>query len=152
MGSGLVFCITSLSIRRKVLLQDLTPKFLPASDAYLARLKEGNDVSAHTKNAQAIAKDWRNRVFSLDPDRYQIEVLVSPEFDQRIDVWDKTQKRVYEFKVSGKNAPSEFYKDIVKVLLWNDRRKDKIETLVFITERSFGQPLLDKPMPNAYIK
>jgi hypothetical protein len=58
----------------------------------------------------------------------------------------------YEFKVSGKNACSEFYKDIVKVVMWNQRRSKKLSKLVFITEEVCGRPFLDAPMPRAYIK
>jgi len=123
-----------------------------AKEAFRQRLTDGNDVAAHTRNAQAIAKDWRRRVFELDPDNYQYEVPISPEFDQRIDVLDKSEMCAYEFKVSGKNATAEFYKDVVKILLWNEHRKEKIRELVFITEESWGRQFLDTPMPTAYIK
>jgi hypothetical protein len=55
-------------------------------------------------------------------------------------------------KYQGKNAWAEFYKDIVKVVLWNEKRKKKISCLVFITEEKYGRPFLDAPMPRAYIK
>jgi hypothetical protein len=35
---------------------------------------------------------------------------------------------------------------------WNQRRKKKLTSLVFITEETFGRPVLDAPMPRAYIK
>ena len=54
--------------------------------------------------------------------------------------------------MSGKNAWSEFYKDIVKVIFWNQKRKKKLSGLVFITEEKHGRPFLDAPMPVAYIK
>lgn len=57
----------------------------------------------------------------------------------------------YEFKVSGKNAWAEFYKDIVKVIIWNQKRTKKLSRLVFITEEKHGRPFLDAPMPRAYI-
>ncbi len=57
----------------------------------------------------------------------------------------------YEFKVSGKNAWAEFYKDIVKVIIWNQKRTKKLSSLVFITEEKYGRPFLDAPMPRAYI-
>ena len=55
-------------------------------------------------------------------------------------------------KYQGKNAWAEFYKDIVKVVLWNEKCKKKISCLVFITEEKYGRPFLDAPMPRAYIK
>jgi hypothetical protein len=120
--------------------------------AFSVRLKNSTDVSENTKNAQAIAKAWRSAVHALDPDRFQIEAMVTPELDQKIDIVDQENTCAYEFKVSGKNAPAEFYKDIVKVIIWNQKRKRKLSSLVFITEEKWGRPFLDAPMPRAYIK
>lgn len=47
---------------------------------------------------------------------------------------------------------AEFYKDIVKVIIWNQKRKKKLSCLVFITDEKHGRPFLDAPMPRAYIK
>ena len=65
---------------------------------------------------------------------------------------DRETSCAYEFKVSGKNAASEFYKDVVKIIIWNKGRKKKLSSLVFITEEKYGRPYLDAPMPKAYIK
>src|SRR5208282_648005 len=110
------------------------PVVKAAQLAFSLRLKDSSDVSENTKNAQAIAKAWRGAVHELDPDRFQIEAMVSPTLDQKIDVVDTQSARAYEFKVSGKNASAEFYKDIVKVIIWNQKRKNKLSSLVFITE------------------
>lgn len=120
--------------------------------AFSVRLKDSNDVSENTKNAQAIGKTWRGAVHDLDPDRFQIEAIVAPDLDQKIDVVNSETACAYEFKVSGKNAWAEFYKDIVKIIIWNQRRKKKLSALVFITEEKHGRPFLDAPMPRAYIK
>jgi hypothetical protein len=77
--------------------------------------------------------------------------MVTPELDQKIDVVDSETSSAYEFKVSGKNAWAEFYKDIVKVIIWNEKREKKLTRLVFITEEKHGRPFLDAPMPRAYI-
>jgi hypothetical protein len=122
-----------------------------AQIAFSVRLKDSSDVSENTKNAQAIAKAWRGAVHKLDPDRFQIEAMVTPELDQKIDVVDSKTNRAYEFKVSGKNAWAEFYKDVVKVLMWNRHRRKKLDCLTFITEEKHGKPFLDAPMPRAYI-
>lgn len=127
------------------------PVLLAAQAAFAARLRDGS-VSEHTKNAQAVAKSWRAAVHDLNPDRYQIESLVAPELDQRIDVVDNETSTAYEFKVSGKGASAEFYKDIVKVIVWNQRRKKTIARLVFITEDEWGRRYLDTPMQREYIK
>jgi hypothetical protein len=128
------------------------PVVQAAQLAFSVRLKNSSDVSENTKNAQAIAKGWRSAVHALDPDRFQIEAMVTPELDQKIDIVDQENACAYEFKVSGKNAPAEFYKDIVKVIIWNQKRKKKLSSLVFITEEKWGRPFLDAPMPRAYIK
>ncbi len=120
--------------------------------AFSLRLKNSSDVSENTKNANAIGKKWRSDVYALDPDRYQIEAMVASELDQRIDVVDQKQGCAYEFKVSGKGACAEFYKDIVKVIIWNRKGKKKLSSLAFITEEKHGRPFLDAPMPRAYIK
>ena len=59
---------------------------LAAQDVFKLRLRDNNDVSANTRNAQAIAKAWRSAVHILDPDRFQIEALVAPDLDQKIDI------------------------------------------------------------------
>ena len=123
-----------------------------AQHAFAARLKDSAGVSEHTKNAQAIARAWRGAVLELDPDRFQIEAMVAAELDQKIDVVDLQTGCAYEFKISGKNAWAEFYKDIVKIIIWNERRKNKLRRLVFITEEKDGRPFLEAPMPRAYIK
>jgi len=128
------------------------PVVKAAQLAFSLRLRDSNDVSENTKNAQAIAKAWRGAVHSLDPDRFQIEAMVAPELDQKIDIVDSETACAYEFKVSGKNAWAEFYKDIVKVIIWNQKRKKKLTNLIFITDERFGRQFLDAPMPRAYIK
>ncbi len=64
------------------------PVVTAAQLAFSARLKDSSDVSENTKNAQAIAKAWRGAVHKLDPDRFQIEAMVTPELDQKIDIVD----------------------------------------------------------------
>lgn len=114
------------------------PVVQAAQLAFTLRLKNSSDVSENTKNAQAIAKRWRSAVHALDPDRFQIEATVTPELDQKIDIVDPDNGCAYEFKVSGKNAPAELYKDIVKVIIWNQKKKKKLSSLVFITEEKCG--------------
>lgn len=128
------------------------PVVIAAQNAFAQRLRDSSDVSDNTKNAQAIAKSWRSSVYELDPDRYQIEALVAPDLDQKIDVLDTTTHTAYEFKVSGKNATGEFYKDVVKVLVWNRKRRKPIIKLVFITEEKWGRKYIDMPMPREYIQ
>lgn len=66
--------------------------------------------------------------------------MVKPELDQKIDIVESETACAYEFKVSGKNAWAEFYKDVVKVLMWNQHREKKLSCLTFITEEKYGKP------------
>jgi lipid II:glycine glycyltransferase (peptidoglycan interpeptide bridge formation enzyme) len=127
------------------------PVVKAAQFAFSRRIEGSSDVSENTKNAQAIAKSWRGIVHELDPDRFQIEAMVAPALDQKIDIVDLETACAYEFKVSGKNAAAEFYKDVVKVTIWNQKRKKTLSSLVFITDEKHGRPFLDAPMPRAYI-
>lgn len=95
------------------------------------RLVEGS-VSSHTKSAQKITKDWQLQVVS---ETVLSEVKVSPENSEKIDVVDLVSQTAYELKVSGKNTHHEFYKDVFKILTYNEYKKEKILRLVFISER-----------------
>lgn len=127
------------------------PIVIAAQKAFASRLRGTSDVSQHTKNAQQIAKTWRSSVHKLDPDRFQIEAMVAPALDQKIDIVDLANGYAYEFKVSGKNAWAEFYKDVVKVIIWNRLRQRKLTRLIFITEGDSGRRHLGAPMPQAYM-
>lgn len=121
-----------------------------AQSAMSLRILDGT-VSEHTKNSSLVAKTWMEACWKLDPDRIKTEVSVHPSLNQRIDVMDEREMVAYEFKVSGKNATAEFYKDIVKVILWNEEHQKKIQALIFITEE-YGRRYLDAPMPLAFAK
>ncbi len=96
------------------------------------RLSDG-DVSSHTKSAQIITKEWQKAVCGA---AIQSEVSVSPENNERIDIIDHSTNTAYELKVSGKNTHHEFYKDLVKVLTYNEYQavESRIIKLVFISE------------------
>ena len=135
-------------------MSDMKDKIIKAAqEAFKQRLENSSNVSDNTVNAQKIGKDWRTRCWYLNPDRIRIEEIVHPELNQRIDVWDTHEKCAYEFKVSGKNATTEFYKDIVKIILWNRKRRaiEMIKKLVFITEEKYGRKYLETAMPQAFI-
>lgn len=122
-----------------------------AQEAFGSRLHGSSNVSDNTRNAQEIGKTWRSACWELDPERFSVEQSIHPDLNQKIDVVDLVDRCAYEFKVSGKNAASEFYKDIVKVILWNEKRRDKLTKLVFITEEEWGRKYLDTEMPRAFM-
>jgi hypothetical protein len=86
------------------------PIVMAAQSAFSVRIKDSSNVSNNTKNAQAIAKVWRRIVHDLARNRFQIEAIIAPELDQKIDVVDSETACAYEFKVSGKNAWESFTK------------------------------------------
>ncbi len=95
---------------------------------------EDNDVSKRTKEAQKITKIWQETV--CNGTTIKSEVAISTKNNKKIDIIDFQDKIAYELKVSGNNPHHEFYKDIMKVLVYNEYQTDneKIKKLVFITE------------------
>lgn len=93
----------------------------------------GGGVSLHTKSAQRITSEWQAAVCK---GTVESEVKVSPENKERIDVVDFGTNIAYELKVSGNNTHHEFYKDLIKVLTYNEYQEPhrKITKLVFISE------------------
>jgi len=96
------------------------------------RLADG-DVSAHTKSAQVITKEWQQSVCSGN---IKAEVKVSPLGNEKIDIVDLSKNEAYELKVSGKNTHHEFYKDLIKILTYNEYAESdkKLNKLIFISE------------------
>ncbi|MEA3359504.1 MAG: hypothetical protein U9R17_08905 [Thermodesulfobacteriota bacterium] len=107
------------------------------------------DVSSHTRSAQKITKEWQALVCT---DSIVSEVVVSPENNEKIDLVDLKQKVAYELKVSGKNVNHEFYKDIAKILTYNEYQPEesKITKLIFISE-SFGIKSLDRRLDSRFL-
>ena len=90
------------------------------------------DVSESTKQATHVTKAWQKRVASKE---VECEVPIKENLNEKIDVIDFSSATAYEMKVSGKNAGHEFYKDIFKVLIYNQNHDKKLKRLVFITEK-----------------
>ena len=92
-------------------------------------------VSKHTKSAQIITKEWQQCVCT---ENIKAEVKVSPLGNEKIDIVDFSKNEAYELKVSGKNTHHEFYKDLVKVLTYNEYvgLDNKLHKLIFISEMS----------------
>ena len=106
-------------------------------------------VSEHTKSAQIITKEWQQ---SVRTENIQAEVKVSPLGNEKIDIVDLSKKEAYELKVSGKNTHHEFYKDIVKVLTYNEYvgSDKKLRKLIFISEMS-GIKSLEKRLDKKFL-
>ncbi len=95
------------------------------------RITDGSgNVSAHTRSAITITKEWQDAV--CNESTIQSEVSTNNE---KIDIVDFTNHTAYELKVSGKNAHHEFFKDLVKALTYNINHTEvQLQKLVFISE------------------
>lgn len=106
------------------------------------------DESEGDKQATAVTTAWQRSVASKD---VKCEVRIREDLNEKIDVIDFSTSTAYEIKVSGKNAGHEFYKDIFKVLVYNQNHDKKLEQLVFITEKE-GVTRLSKGLGKAILE
>lgn len=118
-----------------------------AKIAHRSNWKSTSDESIGDKQANAITKAWQN---SVKTDHIKPEVQVDENISEKIDVIDFSTSTAYEMKVSGKNPHHEFYKDIFKVIIYNQQRDKKVNRLVFLTEKD-GADRLRKGLGKAVI-
>jgi len=104
-----------------------------------------SDESTGDKQARAVTLAWQNSVASMD---IKCEVPVEEKLNERIDVVDFSTATAYELKASGKNPHHEFYKDIFKVIVYNQNHDKKLKHLVFLTEED-GADRLNKGLGKA---
>jgi len=109
-----------------------------AKIAHRSNWTSTSDESTGDKQASAITKAWQNSVKS---DHIKDEVQVDENISEKIDVIDFSTSTAYEMKVSGKNPHHEFYKDIFKVLIYNQHHDKKVKHLVFLTEKDGADKL-----------
>ena len=105
-----------------------------AQVAYKKFWRPTNDESKGDKSAAKVTRHWQEKVMRLGNGWYQTEVPI-PELGEKIDLVNLTDRIAYELKASGNNPGHEFYKDVFKILVFNEKSKRKIRTLVFITEK-----------------
>jgi len=100
----------------------------PIQDEVVAIAKEihgrlwtqGSNVSQQTKSAQAVCKAWQAEVKEIFPDRFSAEQRVKEQSAEKIDLVDLQEAVAYELKASENNTHFEFYRDIFKVLVYNE--------------------------------
>jgi len=107
-----------------------------------------SDESTGDRQASAVTKAWQAAVASK---AVRVEVPVADDLNEKIDVVDFSTATAYEMKVSGKNPHHEFYKDIFKVIVYNQHHGKKLERLVFITEKD-GANRLNKGLGKAVME
>jgi hypothetical protein len=113
--------------------------------AYKQHWRTTSDESTGDRQATKVTKAWQQDVVSGD---IQCEVPVGEGLNEKIDLIDHSVRVAYEMKVSGKNPDHEFYRDIFKVLIYNQRHAKKVRSLVFITEQD-GAVKLNKGLGKA---
>jgi len=97
-----------------------------------------SDESTGDKQANKVTKAWQKGVVSND---IQCEVPIKEDLKEKIDLIDRSANMAYEMKVSGKNPHNEFYRDIFKVIIYNQHHGKKLNGLVFITEQDGADKL-----------
>ena len=104
--------------------------------------KIGSDVSKQTKSAQFVCSEWQKAVKDNFHERFSAEHPVADGFKEKIDLVDLEEAVAYELKVSKNNTHFEFYRDIFKVAVHNERNpRWKIKKLVFITPKAGADKL-----------
>jgi len=107
-----------------------------------------SDESTGDKQAANVTKAWQQDVVSND---IRCEVRVGKGLKEKIDIIDDSANMAYEMKVSGKNPHHEFYRDIFKVIIYNQHHAKKLKGLVFITEQD-GADKLNKGLGKAVME
>ena len=96
-----------------------------------------NNVPDQTREARQITLEWQKECITRLGNHFLEEVRVDNHSKEKIDLLDTKKKIAYEMKVSGNNAHHEFYKDVMKVIMYNENHKgDEIRKLVFLSEEN----------------
>ena len=69
------------------------------------------------------------------------EEPITKDLKEKIDVIDLSTATAYEMKVSSKNPHHEFYKDIFKIIIYNQHHDKKLKHLVFLTGKDGADKL-----------
>jgi len=92
-------------------------------------------IGNHTKQAILTTKNWQDHFVPSKVD-IQKEVKVNSSINEKIDLVDFKEKTAYELKYSGKNISHEFYKDLLKIMIYNKSidPDNIIQKFIFISE------------------
>jgi len=67
--------------------------------------------------AKTITEEWQECVSEIDPTRFQLEVQISNELDEKVDILDVPLGVVYELQACPNDSHHEFFRDIFKVIV-----------------------------------
>ncbi len=107
----------------------------PLKSIFAKNPKGKSDVSKRTKRSQIITKLWQEKFPKEKYPEISVEVPISDKSNEKIDLVDSKKKIAYELKVSGTNPHHEFYKDILKFLVFKKNNQMDFKTFVFISEK-----------------
>lgn len=112
-----------------------------------------SDVSTQTKAAISVCQVWQEVVRKHFGQRMVAEHgLGDGKMNEKLDLVDVQDRVAYELKASPNNTHFEFYRDVFKVLVFNQRNPGSpLKTLVFITPEE-GARSLRKPFTDEVIK
>jgi len=129
------------------------PVVAAARDALASAGRQGRRPGSRVTPLQ-IVKRWQAAVQAIDETCFRAGVLVAPNLkvSQIVDLVDEGARTAYSFNVIGRDADGELYRDIVKIMFWNQTREFKIKRLVFITEEEWGRKYLDTPLVRSFIE
>lgn len=105
-----------------------------AASAHRALWKRGTDVSSQTRRSQAVCREWQQSVEGSEDGFKTEHPFPSGTGKQCIDVFDAETQTAYELKTSPNNVHHEFYKDVFKVLAFNEMsgKKGPIKRFYFL--------------------
>jgi hypothetical protein len=92
------------------------------------------DEGTGDRLAKTITDEWQKCVLEIDSARFQREVQISSDLNERVDLLDAQTGVVYELKVSPNNPHLEFFRDIFKVVVLK-RSNHKISKFVFLVPK-----------------
>jgi len=113
--------------------------------AHRRHWRSTSDESTGDKQATKVTKAWQQGVICSE---IECEAVIREGLNEKIDLIDHSVNMAYEMKVSGKNPHQEFYRDIFKVIIYNQHHAKKLKGLVFITEQD-GADKLNKGLGKA---
>ena len=93
------------------------------------------------RQARAATQTWQQRLDDLEPGQFLREVPAGPDLREQIDLLHVATATAFELKVSGNNPHHEFYKDLVKVLVYNRHNEPKLQRFVFIVPQKAADRL-----------
>ncbi len=109
---------------------------LAAIDAHHQYWRSTRDAGKGGRLANKVTRSWQERFVREDDIKTEFQLN---GLNEKIDVVQIKNKTAYEMKVSGNNPYHEFYKDIFKILVFNEANAKisiafQIEHFVFLTE------------------